>query len=358
MERYIAIDNVCAWPNLTRMPDGRIIATIFNQPCHGRWEGDVECWESEDGRFWQRCGVPAPHEPETNRMNVGAGLARNGDLLVIASGWGGENLRGCCLPCWVCRSADGARTWERAGTFPPPEGFENIIPFGKIILLPDGALGAAGYAIRLDDGEKKRECCFLRSEDDGRTWGQHATIMDNRAEPDILCVDEGRLIAATRGAGAGLIQSVSEDNGRAWREDQPLTGSTEYPGHLLKLKDGRLVLTYGIRHAGMYGVGARLSDNGGRTWYRPILIVNLEDAVDGGYPSSVELDDGRILTAYYAGNVPQHQRYHMGVVLWDIEEMNRRNVPSPDSKIHGGGATRPRYGVPNPQAGPTARDGV
>ncbi len=28
MEHYIAIDNVCAWPNLTRMPDGAIIATI------------------------------------------------------------------------------------------------------------------------------------------------------------------------------------------------------------------------------------------------------------------------------------------------------------------------------------------
>jgi Na+/melibiose symporter-like transporter len=37
----IAIDNVCAWPNLTKLPDGAIIATIFNQPCHGLWEGDV-----------------------------------------------------------------------------------------------------------------------------------------------------------------------------------------------------------------------------------------------------------------------------------------------------------------------------
>ena len=31
MERYIAIDNVCAWPNLTKMPDGAIIATISTQ---------------------------------------------------------------------------------------------------------------------------------------------------------------------------------------------------------------------------------------------------------------------------------------------------------------------------------------
>lgn len=48
MERYIAVDNVCAWPNLTRLADGSIVATIFNQPTHGGWEGDVECWASTD----------------------------------------------------------------------------------------------------------------------------------------------------------------------------------------------------------------------------------------------------------------------------------------------------------------------
>lgn len=48
MDRYIAIDNVCAWPNLTLMRDGSIVAAVFNQPCHGFWEGDVECWGSED----------------------------------------------------------------------------------------------------------------------------------------------------------------------------------------------------------------------------------------------------------------------------------------------------------------------
>lgn len=354
MERYIAIDNVCAWPNLTRMPDGRIVAVIFNQPCHGRWEGDVECWESEGGRFWRRCGVAAPHEPDTNRMNVGAGLARNGDLIVISSGWGGESFRGYCLPCWVCRSEDGGRTWEQTEGFPPPEGHKHIIPFGKIVHLPDGALAAAGYAMKEEGGELSRGCFLLRSEDDGRTWGEHTLIAANRGEPEILCVDENRLIAATRGNGPGLIQFVSEDNGRAWREDQPLTGASEYPGHLLKLKDGRIVLAYGVRHGGDYGVSARVSDDGGRSWGRPMRIVDLEDAVDGGYPSSVEMHDGRVLTAYYAGNIPQHQRYHMGVAIWDIEELDRRNRPSAGSKRHGGSVKRQA----KEHAGPAAKDGV
>ena len=38
--------------------------------------------------------------------------------------------------------------------------------------------------------------------------------------------------------------------------------------------------------------------------------------VDGGYPSSIQLEDGSILTAYYCSRLPWHQRYHMGVVFW------------------------------------------
>lgn len=84
--RYIAIDNVCAWPNLTRLPDGSMAAVIHNRPSHGGMEGDVECWVSSTGEFWELRGRPAPNDPQTVRMNVAAGLAKNGDLLVLCSG--------------------------------------------------------------------------------------------------------------------------------------------------------------------------------------------------------------------------------------------------------------------------------
>jgi len=32
---------------------------------------------------------------------------------------------------------------------------------------------------------------------------------------------------------------------------------------------------------------------------------------DGGYPSSVQLPDGQVLTAFYG------QPYHMGVIVWE-----------------------------------------
>ena len=49
LERYVAIDNKGNWPNLTLMPDGSIVATVFGEPAHGLWEGSPECWISRDG---------------------------------------------------------------------------------------------------------------------------------------------------------------------------------------------------------------------------------------------------------------------------------------------------------------------
>jgi hypothetical protein len=38
----VAVDNVCAWPNLTVLPDGTITAVGFNKPGHGGVVGDVD----------------------------------------------------------------------------------------------------------------------------------------------------------------------------------------------------------------------------------------------------------------------------------------------------------------------------
>jgi hypothetical protein len=59
----------------------------------------------------------------------------------------------------------------------------------------------------------------------------------------------------------------------------------------------------------------RVSSDEGKTWSDPARIIDWWG--DGGYPSSVQLPDGQILTAYYAAKIEGHDRYHMGVVVWD-----------------------------------------
>jgi hypothetical protein len=84
----VAVDAVCAWPNLTTLPDGTILATIHNQPSHLQQPADVDCWASADGGVtWTKRGTPAPRDDQhAARGMVAAGLARNGDLIVITTG--------------------------------------------------------------------------------------------------------------------------------------------------------------------------------------------------------------------------------------------------------------------------------
>ena len=339
MERYVVIDKVCAWPNLTKMPNGDIVAVVFNQPCHGRWEGDVECWGTEDeGRTWSLRGVAAPHEPGTNRMNVAAGLAGNGDLVAIVSGWDHKtdprvnpatewDKDSRVQPSWVCRSSDGGRTWTQQDGFDAPEGETHVVPFGNTIELPDGGLGVSGYSSVLVDGIRAVRAWLYRSDDDGRSWQVMSKIAEGDCETDLLCPDGKRLLAASRSyRDSRLLIHVSDDGGMTWRRHDAVTSSREIPGHLAKLSDGRTLLTYGMRLRGFYGVGARLSADDGETWQNPAALLSFDDATDGGYPASVELKDGRILTAYYANRVAAHTRYHMGVIIWSVEEALNRNL--------------------------------
>ena len=90
VHRIVAVTGVCAWPNLTLMDDGTIIAIIHNQPSHGQQEGDIECWASSDGLNWDKRSTVTRHDQNTVRMNVAAGQSKSGDLVVLCSGWTNE----------------------------------------------------------------------------------------------------------------------------------------------------------------------------------------------------------------------------------------------------------------------------
>lgn len=322
----VAIDNVCAWPNLTLLPDGTIVATIFNEPSHGSTAGDVECWASADGgQSWQKRGTPAAHEPETNRMNVAAGLAPDGDLLVISSGWSnryppgqkGAAFRAGILAPWVCRSRDGGRTWTVDPTAFPAKGPRGgvCIPFGDIVAGHDGQLRVAIYEVL---NQRDDRVYIYRSPDDGKAWGDPAALdaTNYRNETALIHLGSGRWLAAARVSELQLYRS--EDDARTWKVCGPVTGREQHPGDLLQLRDGRLLLSYGNRTASR-GVDVRFSRDEGRTWNTPVRIADF--AGDGGYPASVQRADGQVVTAFYASKTPGHGRYHMGVAIWDPQRV-------------------------------------
>lgn len=263
-----------------------------------------------------------------DNMNVAAGLAHDGSLVVLASGWSRRNPvgnpssphQGEILPMWACRSKDGGRTWNhQAAVAPRPGTSDKLIPFGDIVQLPNQTLGSCIYSWA---PPSEHNVYFYTSTDAGQTWQVRGTLREGQTnETTPLVLPDGRLLAAARTLGDQHLELFeSADGGSTWKPVGPVTLGMQHPGHLLRLSDGRLLLSYGLRNQGLYGIGVRFSPDAGRTWEPPRVLVDFQIATDGGYPSSVEAEDGTIVTAYYCNRVPTHQRYHMGVVRWKPDE--------------------------------------
>src|SRR5262249_10675414 len=93
------------------------------------------------------------------------------------------------------------------------------------------------------------------------------------------------------------LQTESTDGGRTWTTPHPI-GVWGLPSHLLRLRDGRLLMTYGYRRA-PFGNQARISSDHGTTWSEPVVISSDGAGVDLGYGSTVELEGGQLLTVWY-----------------------------------------------------------
>lgn len=332
VQRVVAVKDVCAWPNLTLLPDGTVAAVIFNQPSHGMQEGDLECWVSRDGIHWEKRGQVTHHEPGTARFNHAAGLAHNGDLVVLCSGWTNTEqpprpkqaaFRDAVLRSWVLRSADGGRTWTQSDAFPAAEPpWTEFIPFGDIWQAGADTLLTSCYQGRHPDPDKNsridawRSWCF-RSTDDGKTWEPFSLIGPAHNETSVFPLGKKRWLAVARAQACEFF--VSSDDGVTWAGPQRMTERNEINGHLARLHDGRLLLTYGVRVQGREGVCALLGRADALEWSTPARIARA-NSTDCGYPSTVQLPNGRLVTAYYAKSSPEYDGYHLGVALWSVPE--------------------------------------
>jgi hypothetical protein len=321
--RVIAIDNVCAWPNLQLLRDGSIVAVVFNQPNHGYTEGDVETWHSSDGQLWKPFGAATRHAPQTVRMNHGVGLNAEGHLIVLCNGWDNiaprRNAASRPIATHGAISRDGGRSWEQLGPVLPEEpGLSWQVPFGDILAAANGDLVAGTYAFSRPRGN----IYAVRSKDGGRTWTHVSPIVkDRHVEAAMLHLGGGRWLAASRRfEHLDLDVFASEDDAMTWKHVVTLDIKPVSSAHLLKLSDGRVLLTYGNRTSGNRGIDVRTSGDAGRTWAEPQRLVPL-DTGDCGYPEAVELPGRRLLVAYYADGIPEHQRYHMGVINLMLDEV-------------------------------------
>ena len=86
----------------------------------------------------------------------------------------------------------------------------------------------------------------------------------------------------------------TENNGHDWEyggRAVPSTGVGSNPPSMLRLRDGRLCITYGHRGA-PFGICARISQDAGKTWGDEIMLRQDGTSTDLGYTRSVERPDG------------------------------------------------------------------
>ena len=198
---------------------------------------------------------------------------------------------------WVLRSTDGGLNFSaRIATIVNS-------PHGPL-QLKDGRILYIGKEL----WTKNQRIGAVESKDDGLSWNWLSEI-PGRPGDDVerdyhelhaVESDDGRIIAQIRHQGKvdknWTLQTESTDGGKTWTIPRAITFGI--PSQLLKLRDGRLLMTYGHRRL-PFGNQARLSTDHGRTWSEPMIVSGDGTVSDLGYPSTVELADGTLLTVWY-----------------------------------------------------------
>lgn len=329
---YEKRDAYCAWPAIARAANGDILILFTRTEEHMAPNGEILLSRSTDNaQTWLPPAIV--YDTPIDDRESGITTLADGSLLThlrsvrfdaatyqnlpdtaypteLISRWSDyvekpEYQNSASLSrAWQTVSRDHGVTWSK-----PTPGVDSI--HGGI-QLQDGSLLAASYR---DEGGNIGVHATSNPE---TAWSKISTVECPQpesirfGEPHILQLSSGRIIMMIRATAkpyddgsprCHLWTSYSDDNGASWAPayETPLWG---FPPHLLQLSDGRILCSYGYRRT-PFGQRACISEDG-ITWKLEDEVVLRDDAVnkDLGYPVSIELEPGHILTVYYQPNIP------------------------------------------------------
>ena len=329
---YESSSEYCAWPSIARTLGGDLVVLFTRTEEHLGPDGAILLSRSADnGKTWLR-PVVVLDSPIDDRES---GITTLRDGRIVGHFWSTFHTRESyeslapnsygrdLLDRWIAIvgrpgyrdgmrnsgastavSSDGGRTWSKL-----TRGHDSV--HGGIELAT-GNLLLASYR------ESPDSIIVHAADSASGPWCRLATIVSPHpeslsfGEPHMLQLKTGRVIMMIRATThpyndrdprCVLWESYSDDNGKTWAAPFA-TSLWGYPPHLALLADGRVLCTYGYRRP-PYGERACLSDDG-VNWSLRDEVVLRDDAPNGdlGYPASVELERGVILTVYYQPDVP------------------------------------------------------
>ncbi len=317
----------CAWPALTRAANGDLLVLFCESEEHLGPDGRILLMRSRDnGSTWQ--GPEVVYDTVIDDREGGVTALRDGRLLahVWSTHWQEKHYRSLApnsyassvlkrwiehvngreyrhaqqlQQSWLCISRDHGRTWSE-----PKDGPDTV--HGGVQLF-DNSILVAGYRAY------SSYCGVYRADSTATGWQEIAVIRSPQpdsfhfGEPHLCQLQSGRILMMIRatqkkyddkGKYCFLWETFSDDNGKTWAPPFR-TDLWGFPPHLLVLDDGRVLCTYGYRRPA-FGERACISSDG-ISWSGKDEIILRDDAPNGdlGYPASIEIEPGKILTVYY-----------------------------------------------------------
>lgn len=343
----------CGWPSIAKLPNGRLVVvysgdrdwhvcpwgkmkmvfsdnngldwsdikTVTNTPLDDRDAGILVTDKGTILVSWFTSLAFANQKSKFYNKRY-AQYAQHADKLIpaIRQEWKGA---------WISRSEDDGKSWSSPIKIP----FDT--PHGPIQLKDGRILMVAGAGV-------------LESQDDGQSWKIITEFTVEKygklSEVHAVELEDGKIIAMSRAPHLRQFESI--DGGYTW--SLPIKNNISgYPPHLIRLKNGWIVVVYGRRNSLPNGQFACISRDGGETWdTENEITLAIADAHRGtqeelgyppnwdlGYPCSVLLDDDTIWTVYYqvdkSGEWPcimgTHWKLEIGNSV-DEAEQNFKNV--------------------------------
>ncbi|MBR2585611.1 MAG: exo-alpha-sialidase [Thermoguttaceae bacterium] len=225
------------------------------------------------------------------------------------------------LGCWLFRSTDDGVNWEARRRLPVNSNHGPFQTKSGRIIYPGVELFAKERAEFFEQekaaGAKAvpsgHRVSVWYSDDDGQNWEYLSAIparegdsLENYHELHGVEAEDGTLVVQIRNqnerSNRETLQCESYDGGKTWSQPHEI-GVWGLPSHLTRLRDGRLLMTYGYRRDPL-GQYARVSDDCGKSWSEPMYIGPNDVSGDLGYPSTVQLSDDSLVSVWYETPAP------------------------------------------------------
>ena len=272
-----------------RLPDDTLrLSARATAPRYDFSRNEFPILKSADGgRAWSKLPEP-PFKPSENYMST---LGDGTVLMTFASAWRDKSQGD--FSSTIYRSEDGCRDWKPCG----PSG--SVVGSRNVLQLTDGSLlwGQAKISSRA-----KEKDTLWRSTDAGRTWAERYRARFQGMPEDypygmflemfLWQSTSGQLFGIARvdfrhmppipgkkapsrewinmviDGSEGMLLYTSDDMGRNWKPVRYLGDYGQHYPSILKLQDGRLLLSYTVRdpvphETGLVGTSAVLGSDQG-----------------------------------------------------------------------------------------------